>query len=275
MNRSIIGSSAGRSARGFAASGALLALLVAACTTGATQAPEANLPLEGTTWQLASYVGPEGTEVAVPAGVAATATFQDGSVSGDGGCNRYSGPYTLDGNKLTIGPVASTQMACEGPSGTLESLYFVALGQVASYAIDDVTLLLENADGRAILTLEQARETALAGTEWVATGVNNGNEAVVSVLAGTELTALFAEDGTVAGNGGCNEYTGSYAVEGESIDIGPLASTKKLCNEPAGVDDQEIQFFAALDAATTHTIIGDVLELRDDSGALQVSFATK
>lgn len=272
MNRSI---HVTRGARRFVAMGALLALVAAACTTGATPEPKANLPLEGTAWQLASYIGPEGTELPVPDGVAATASFEGGTVSGNGGCNRYNGSYTLDGDKLTIGPVASTQMACEGPAGTLESLYFVALGQVASYAIDDVTLLLKNADGDAILTFEQAEETALTGTEWVATGVNNGNEAVVSVLAGTELTALFAEDGSVSGNGGCNQYNGPYTVDGESIDIGPLASTMKLCNEPAGVDDQESQFFAALDAATTYAISGDVLELRDDSGALQVSFTAK
>ncbi len=266
---------AGRRGPGLVALAALLALVVGACTTGATPEPSASLPLEGTAWQLASYVGPEGTEVPVPKGVAATATFEGGTVSGNGGCNQYTGSYTVDGDALTIGPVASTRMACAGPGGTLEDLYFVALGQVASYTIDDVTLLLENADGDAILTFEQAEETALTGTEWVATGVNNGKGGVVSVLTGTELTAVFGEDGTVAGNGGCNEYSGSYTVDGESIDIGPLASTMKLCNEPAGVDDQESQFFAALDAATTYQVSGDVLELRDDSGALQVSFTTK
>lgn len=255
--------------------GALLAIVVGACTTGATPEPSASLPLEGTAWQLASYVGPEGTEVPVPKGVAATANFEGGTVSGNGGCNQYTGPYTIGINALTIGPIASTKMACAGPGGTLENLYFVALGQVASYTIDDVTLLLENADGDAILTFGQAEETALTGTEWLATGVNNGNGGVVSVLTGTELTAVFGEDGTVAGTGGCNEYSGPYTTDGESIDIGPLASTMKLCSEPAGVDDQESQFFAALDAATTYQISGDVLELRDDGGALQVSFTTK
>jgi heat shock protein HslJ len=262
-------------ARTFVALAALTAVALAACTTGATPAARSGLPLEGTSWQLSSYVGPEGTEVPVPDGVAATARFEGGTVSGTGGCNSYTAAYTLDGEELTIDPVASTMMACEGPAGTLENLYFAALGLVGSYAIDDVTLRLNDTDGKTILTFEQATETALTGTKWIATGVNNGSEAVVSVLAGAELTAVFAEDGTVAGSGGCNAYNGPYATDGSSIDIGPLASTKKLCGEPAGVDDQEAQFLAALDNATTYAITGDTLELRDDSGALQVSFSSR
>ena len=46
----------------------------------------------------------------------------------------------------------------------------------------------------------------------------------------------------------------------------------KLCNSPTGVDEQEAQFLAAMQAATMYTIAGSRLELRDDGGALQVSF---
>jgi len=36
--------------------------------------------------------------------------------------------------------------------------------------------------------------------------------------------------------------------------------------------DQEQQYLAALDRATTYTVRGDSLELRDDAGALQVGY---
>ena len=258
--------------RALTAIGAALALAVAGCTTGSTPTPSANLPLEGTLWQLDSYVGPEGAELPVPDAVAATARFEDGTIAGSGGCNAYSGTYTLEGDELTIGPVASTQMACVGPVATLEGVYLEALGKVASYTIDDVTLLLENADGEAILTFEESVATSLTGTDWVATRVNNGNQGVVSILADTEITATFTEDGQVAGSGGCNSYNGAYTVDGSIIEVGPLATTRKLCGSPDGIDDQEAQYFAALDAATTYTILGSELELRDDSGALQVSY---
>ena len=61
-------------------------------------------------------------------------------------------------------------------------------------------------------------------------------------------------------------------ARGTTIKIGPLAATRKLCTTPAGVDEQEAQFLAAMAKATTSTISGSKLELRDDGGALQVSF---
>ena len=33
--------------------------------------------------------------------------------SGNAGCNRYSGPYTLAGSRLSFGPAISTKMACD------------------------------------------------------------------------------------------------------------------------------------------------------------------
>ena len=93
---------------------------------------------------------------------------------------------------------------------------------------------------------------------------------VASVAAGTEVTAIFAEDGTVAGSGGCNTFNGTYTVDGAGIAFGPIASTKMACEQPAM--DQETTFFAALAASSTYAISGDELELRDPDGALQVGF---
>jgi heat shock protein HslJ len=101
---------------------------------------------------------------------------------------------------------------------------------------------------------------------------NNGKEAVTSVLAGTALTAEFGEDGSLTGNSGCNEYHGSYKTTGSEIEIGPLASTRMACGEPAGVMDQESQYLAALGTAATYKIEGKTLELRRKDGALAVQY---
>src|SRR5512147_3258249 len=71
--------------------------------------------LEGTTWRLVSVAHTDGQLHAVPNSVEATATFANGSVSGSGGCNRYTASYTVDDGKLTIGLAASTMMACSEP----------------------------------------------------------------------------------------------------------------------------------------------------------------
>lgn len=42
--------------------------------------------------------------------------FQSDRLSGRAGCNRFSGTYTRNGNRLMIGPLMSTRMACPEPA---------------------------------------------------------------------------------------------------------------------------------------------------------------
>lgn len=251
----------------------LLAVVAVVMACGTTDGDTAGtrIPLEGTLWSLTSYTE-GGTRVDVPDEVAATARFADGEVTGSGGCNTYGGSFTVDGDTISIGPVRSTLKACMGPAMSVEAAYFAALEQTAAFRIDRSTLTLSDADGQALLTFEETQEAALAGPTWQATGINNGAEAVVSALEAAEVTAVFAEDGTVSGSSGCNTYGGSYTVDGSSIAIGPLASTEMACSEPDGVMTQETQFLVAMERASEYRIDGSTLELRDDTGALQVSF---
>ncbi len=194
------------------------------------------------------------------------------TLSGNAGCNDYTGSYTVDGEKLTIGPLAATKKAC-GPAETaVETAFMAVMGNVATYSVSGGSLELKTAEAKVGLKFAATEPAGLSKTRWVATGVNNGTGAVSSVVIGTTITAIFAEAGTVAGSGGCNDYNGPYTSDASTIKIGPLAATRKLCNSPTGVDEQETQFFAAMQAATKYTIAGSKLELRDDGGALQVSF---
>jgi heat shock protein HslJ len=235
--------------------------------------PAAASPLEGTFWTLTEYLGPDGNAVPVPAAVAASATFAAGTVSGNAGCNDYTGGYTVDGDKLTFGAIASTKKAC-GPAETaLETAYLAALAKVATFSVSADTLELKTGEGKVGLKYAAVEAATLTGTRWVATSVNNGTGGVVSVIADTSMTAIFGTDGKVAGSGGCNDFNGPYTSDASTIKIGPLASTMKLCNTPEGIDAQEAQYFAALGKATTYAIAqATVLELRDAGGALQVSF---
>ena len=44
-----------------------------------------------------------------------------GRLSGQAGCNRFSGPYTQSGHRLTPGPIVATRMACPGDRGRDEA----------------------------------------------------------------------------------------------------------------------------------------------------------
>jgi heat shock protein HslJ len=227
--------------------------------------------LDGVDWRLVAYADDTGALQDVPAGIAASARFEGGRVSGSGGCNRFSGPWAGSAGALAIGPLAGTMMACEGEAMAIEGLVLRWLGEVARAVVTADGLDLLAGDSRVLLRYVASRVT-LAGVAWNATGVNNGRGGVQSLVDGTEITATFGDDGHVAGSAGCNRYGGTWTVHEAAITIGPLATTRRLCPGPEGLMEQEAAFFAAMGRVAAWRLDGDQLELRAADGALQVSF---
>ena len=97
----------------------------------------------------------------------------------------------------------------------------------------------------------------------------------MSVFAETKLTAVFGKSGSLSGFAGCNDYNATYKATAPKISIGPVASTRKHCEEPAGVSDQESSYLAALETAATYRVEGSRLELRTADGALAVELHRK
>ncbi len=51
-------------------------------------------------------------------------------------------------------------------------------------------------------------------------------------LAGVGISAEFTADGKVSGSAGCNRYSGTYTVSGNSITFSsPMATTMMMCDE--------------------------------------------
>lgn len=94
----------------------------------------------------------------------------------------------------------------------------------------------------------------LAGTSWVLQNV-----AGRPVLEDMRSTLAFRPNGQIAGLGGCNGYTGTATVTGERITIGPLATTKMACPQPAM--EQEARFLDALAKAERFGVAGTNLYL--------------
>ena len=129
-------------------------------------------------------------------------------------------------------------MACAGPIMQQGQAYISALTGAVAYQSDGKQLTLLDASGKALATLA-AQSQSLAGTSWVVTGYNDGKQAVVSVLAGTTLTAEFKADGSFGGKAGCNGYGGNYETKGKEIKVGQIIQTLMACSSPAGVMEQE------------------------------------
>lgn len=224
--------------------------------------------LDGTRWTLESVADADGNLVAAAPGSQATAEFKDGQVGGNSSCNSYGGSYTVDGDALTVGPLAMTMMACMDEAlMAQEAAFGAAMQSAAGYAIVDGKLEIYDAAGQTVLVFAAAPSTDLVGSSWVASAVNNGREAVTSVVAGTEITLEFGADGSLGGSSGCNRYNAGYTLDGESISIGQPAGTKMLC-DGEGVMEQEAAFLALLPQAATYAIRDGRLELRTADGAL-------
>ena len=98
-------------------------------------------------WEVTGYY--TGTAIQGPeAGTKLTAVFADPQVSGDAGCNTFTGPFTVDGLTIKIGPLASTLRACANEAeNTQEQKYLAALQAATTYAVAGSRLDLIRADG--------------------------------------------------------------------------------------------------------------------------------
>jgi len=244
-----------------------LAVLAATAVATASAGPSAAGPLTGKTWVLTSLAGK-----APLAGTELFAEFTSARrVSGSAGCNRFAGTYRVSGSTIRISPSATTMMACARPIQRQETAFLNALSSARSFAVTRGALILRAPGGR-VLARFRAQSQALAGTAWDVLAYNNGKHAVVSVLTGTKLTAVFGRDGRLTGHGGCNDYNASFEAVPPKLSIGPVAATRMLCDQPAGVMDQEAGYLAALETAATYRVQGSHLELRTAEGALAAQF---
>ena len=259
---------------------ALLLLVIAVPIAGAQSATEkisltsplTATSLEGVSWSLDSYLSPEGQTENVLNYTQITALFESGRISGHGGCNNYAGSYVTEGSNINISQLLSTMMFCYDNISSQESVYLLNLQNSATYSISDSLLKMMDANGTVILTYSVLQPLPLVGTNWSMLNYNNGREAVVGSLTGTEVTANFGADGNLTGTAGCNQYRTGFKVDGNNITIEPAATTRMLCSEPEGIMDQEAEFLRAIENAATYKIDRQQLWLRYENESIAAIF---
>jgi heat shock protein HslJ len=111
-------------------------------------------------------------------------------------------------------------------------------------------------------------DRSLVNTYWKLTEVHGTPAVVPSGQREPHLILQYARQ-RIVGSGGCNRLTGTYALDGERIDVGQVAATRMACE---GGMAQEQAFLRALDAVTRWRVQGDGLELRDDAGTALLRF---
>lgn len=246
-----------------------LALSVGPALPGhaAEDTPASDDVLSGTSWTLSGLMD------LPPLPGKSTMHFENGKVNGSDGCNRYGGSYTFVAGGFKVGEdMVSTKMACDEAIMRQAEAFLAALRAASEVKMNAEELMLLDAGGNELAAFA-AQSNSLDGTSWRVTGYNNGKQAVVSVSAGTRLTAEFNTDGKLGGSAGCNRYSAPYTISGKTLSIGPTAATRKSCAKPAGVMTQEARYLKALASAATFRLDGDRLELRTSKGALAVTMS--
>ena len=113
----------------------------------------ATAPLEGTAWQLVSLGGEAVTVGEGRPRPGLTLLAEDGRAAGSDGCNRFMGSYTVEGEKLSFGQLASTMMACADGMDAAQR-YTAALGATARYRTLGVHLELYDGAGTLLARFE-------------------------------------------------------------------------------------------------------------------------
>ena len=121
----------------------LLFLAISACAAPATQEPADALI---GAWKLTAY-GPVNAPISALESVEADLMFNvDGTLTGNSGCNGYSGSYTVEGNHISFSPIVSTRMLCDKAIMEQETAIHQVLTGTASFKIQGNQLTLTNSD---------------------------------------------------------------------------------------------------------------------------------
>ena len=89
----------------------------------------------------------------------------------------------------------------------------------------------------------------LLETTWVMAGylADMANETLTPAIQDVDVTLLFSDDGTLTGSAGCNSFSGSYLTDGKNIAITDIIASRLICEQPAGIMEQEADFLALLE----------------------------
>jgi len=258
----------------------ILILTLSGCSQSTPESPQeaveekvSQLSLAGTAWELESFGGPDDTIPVLP-DTRPTVNYLVERYAGSGGCNWYLGVYSTDGSSLRMQMPAQTRLICESQEVMEQEGTFVgALLNVTEYKIEGDKLVAYTVEDQRMLTLVPAQPAPFEGTTWDLKFIYNGKE-WQPVIPGTTVTAQVEGD-QMSGSAGCNNYQTTVAIEGETLTIGTVVSTRKACAEPEGVMDQETLYVSTLSSVTGYQAAGYALALLDADGQAILVFGAQ
>jgi heat shock protein HslJ len=97
-------------------------------------------------WKLTAHGSADSPTPAVADSQAGLTFNQDGTVTGNSGCNGFGGNYKVEGDQIMFDQIVSTLMACDEPRMAQEDVVHKVLTDTATYKIEGNTLTIMNND---------------------------------------------------------------------------------------------------------------------------------
>jgi putative lipoprotein len=145
------------------------------------------------------------------------------------------------------------------PASDIE-MRMIQLNMVGSAKTEPQAAPTHDADtGLAVVSVNPLAE--LTNTYWKLLSLNEADIVMAEEQTREAFLQLRDDTKSVKGFAGCNAFTGSYTVNGNDLDFGPLAATRKAC--PAGMNT-ETEFLQVLDGVAYYSIHEEALTLLNE-----------
>ena len=168
-------------------------------------------------------------------------------ISGKSGCNSFTINYKSYNNRSCIktGDGISTMMACDEATMKLEKEFMDAFtNKKFRVSLKSNKVYFKNWWGKCIMVFDVQTEKSIwsfiGKNDWKLFQLNNVGQDYGKAAIKFDTTAK-----KVSGNAGCNNFFGSYEVEGEFITFTQMGSTKMACMDEAS-NKTEVEFLKVL-----------------------------
>lgn len=268
-------------------------------TVGITVIAAVRADLSGTLWQLRSQGGE-------PVNAQITLQIVGNQISGLGGCNTYFATYEGIEDSLTVDDIGRTEIFCEqtmeaenaylaalgsastatreGSTMTIQTdmgtLVFKPVGVVAMEnemaateaaeiePTQETVIVAQIVEEEPVEVVEPTAvpvQTDLISGNYLIQQVRQG-DMVRRVVDGATTSEITFATGNISGNAGCNNFNATYTLDGDQINVTPIASTRMACTPALSAQEQMV--FEALQTAQTVTFQGRDLIIYHASGTL-------
>ncbi|MEM7670060.1 MAG: META domain-containing protein [Pseudomonadota bacterium] len=124
-------------------------------------------------------------------------------------------------------------------------------------------VLMDGLDPNPEILMERVRPLSAGGSpvglKWRVRRIDG-----VEPFGFTKSVLILDEGQRMSGNAGCNKFKGSYKIDGDRVNFGAPAMTRRGCTPP--IMDREKGYLRALERTTRYERDGDILYLFDPNG---------